>query len=314
MLLSLVLACGGSITAGDPPTGGDPAGDSAPPADTGAYVVDDDTVEPALSLDEVAAAVTTAVDAAHRLDAAALFDSYDGAMSGRSASCPYTNADYAAQGVDYWYDNCTADSGSHYSGYGYGYHYTDWWSGSQYHYRHNGYWFGDAKIDLPDGSTTVGSGYAYFYDYDDTYYGGTGYAFSIFGEFASSSPLWADTWLGDDLSVSMSLSWYHYGDDPGQLQVNGGVSHLPGSINAVNFDHVYVLSEANGSECTLEPGGTISVRDESGDWYDVAFQGPAPGSTTAFPAECDGCGVVWFRGQEIGEVCPDLSTLIAWGS
>jgi hypothetical protein len=74
-----------------------------------------------------------------------------------------------------------------------------------------------------------------------------------------------------------------------------------------------MLSTASGSECSSEPGGTVSVRDAEGEWYDVTFQGPVSGSSTSFPAECDGCGEVWFRGAPIGDVCPDLSTLQTWG-
>lgn len=317
MLLSLLLlACGGTITAGDPVGDGSVGEDvpqDSPPVEEDPYVADEDPVQPALTLDEVADAVAEGIEATHTIDAGAWFDAYDGVMSNRSSACPYTDDDYDIYNVDYWYDNCTADSGAHYSGYGYGYHYTDMTSG-QYFYRHNGYWFGDAKVDLADGSQFVASGYAYLYDYTDTLYGGTAVYFSLFGEFTTSSPLWADSWMGDGLSVSMTLSRYFYGTDPGALQLEGGISHLVGTVNAVTFQDVYMLSAYHGSQCSLEPGGTISVRDDAGDWYDVVFQGPDPGSTTAFPAECDGCGEVWFRGTPLGDVCPDLSTLVNWGA
>lgn len=317
MVLSLLLACG-DITAGDPPeqpapadTAGDDSGD-----DTGdEYIADEDPVAPSLTLDEVALAVSEGLTATHAMQPSLWFDAYDAAMAGRDAGCPYTNEDYQVYyGYDYWYDDCTSQGGTSFYGYGLGYHYVDYAASSTTFYRHLGYWNGDARITRPDGTDLVSSGYAYLYDYDSLYYGSSGQYFEMYGEFRSDAPMHADTWLADGVSVSLLLSRYWYGTDNGSLQLRGGLSHLEGVVNAVVFDDLFMLSEAHGSQCAIEPGGAVSVRETSGEWYDVVFHGPSAGSTLAFPAECDGCGEVWFRGALLGEVCPDLSTLTAWGS
>ena len=56
----------------------------------------------------------------------------------------------------------------------------------------------------------------------------------------------------------------------------------------------------------------MSIRDADGEWYQAIFDGPAFQGAEVFPPDCDGCGEVWFRGQRLGEVCPDFSAFTDW--
>ena len=56
----------------------------------------------------------------------------------------------------------------------------------------------------------------------------------------------------------------------------------------------------------------MSVRDLDGDWYDVVFDGPTDWGADSDPDLCDGCGEAYFRGEDVGAVCPDFSGLNGW--
>ena len=73
-----------------------------------------------------------------------------------------------------------------------------------------------------------------------------------------------------------------------------------------------IYSNELGSECDLEPYGTISVRDNDGNWVDVVFDGPAYWGAWAFQPHCDGCGMAYFRGEEVGPTCIDFSSWLEW--
>ena len=61
-----------------------------------------------------------------------------------------------------------------------------------------------------------------------------------------------------------------------------------------------LLSEVEEA-CPLEPTGALHLYDAASVWYDLA------GDT-----ECDGCLAASSRGVDLGLVCNDWSTLLAW--
>lgn len=322
MLLVLLAACGPSDNQVSPvedpqePQGQPPeevpeedtATDEGPPP----YVAEEDPVEPSWSLDEVSAAIGEAVLALRVVRGSDLFFSYQDLMGSRTSTCPYTNEDYAElYGYDYWYDSCTVADGTSYSGFGYGYVNSDFMSG-QYHYDLSAYLYADLAITRSDGSIFNASGSASQSVYFDTYSNYAVNSFYAAGEFNWDAAEAAGTWLADGLSLSISETTLRYTSGGGYAYVDGGVSRLGGLTDTVEFDQLYAANEAYGSPCELEPGGAIRVRDGEGEWYDVYFQGPTYGTSTAFPPECDGCGEVWFRGERLGEVCPELEGLYDW--
>jgi hypothetical protein len=82
-------------------------------------------------------------------------------------------------------------------------------------------------------------------------------------------------------------------------------------FDSVVMDLALVSEAAAGpDDCTLEPLGTLSIRDTNAYWYDLVFL-PRYADDTALDEDysaCDGCGTFYVRGQEQEEqVCIDLS-------
>ena len=290
----------------------DPAATETSPSDD-PYIAEEDPVEPALTLDQVSTAVSAALANAKTIRGSTLFDAYAQILESRDADCPYTDPVYSEYyGIDYWYDSCTSGDGTEFNGYGYGYIYLPFVSGT-YYYNAYDYLYGDAEVTSPDGSRFVASGYAGYYDYDEHYY----YNYRIlsfysFGEFQYDGPGSEGTWLEDGLSSTLSVTAYAYDSGAEWLYFDGGISRLSGEINAYVFDQFNAGNTAYGQPCPEEPGGSLSLRDSTGDWYDVYFDGAQYGATTVFPPDCDACGHVWFRGAYIGDVCPDFDGLLNW--
>jgi len=317
MLLSFLLACGPAVESDLAPVK-DPADpDPTDPGETAPedppYVADEDAIEPLLGLDEVGAAVTEAVATAKMVDGSLLFRAYRAALDEASSSCPYMDPLYQElYSVDYWYDSCTADSGTSFNGYGYGYLYEPFWSGT-YYYSDYAYFYGDAVVSWADGSEFVASGNASYTNYDESTSNYGVMSLYTFGQFSWDADEAAGTWLAAGVSASLSTYAVDYRGWGARMVVfDGGLSHLDGTTNAVVFDQLYAANQVYGSPCEMEPGGMVSVRDSQGEWYDVVFDGADYGSSSVFPPECDGCGHVWFRGELLGDVCPDLSGLLDW--
>ncbi len=114
-----------------------------------------------------------------------------------------------------------------------------------------------------------------------------------------------------------TLYWYA-ARDPGSggkgILVSGSVTVETGSVSAVVMEDLYLLEEALGSTCGIEPSGTVSILDAEGRWYDLVFDGPTDAAPEVDPAVCDGCATAWYRGAALGEACIDFSVLTAWES
>lgn len=296
-------------TAADDTAADDTAADTASPSE---YVYEEEE-DPGnlLSVEEVAVALERGVGAVlHEMDPFLVLEAFDVAMAAEDASCPYHYEDYEElYGYDYWYGGCSTADGSSFSGTIYGINHDPFWSW-YYYYPAYGWWYGTAGVNLADGQSMELSGSWSMYRYE---YGASAYiAVSAYGDARWTGARYGDTWLGGNASASYSMSG---GSTPGYgayLSMDGGISALPGTANAVWFDEVYIASAEQGSTCPEEPSGTISIRDAAGDWYDVEFHGPAYAYASSFPASCDGCGDVWYEGRKLGEACVDFASLTAW--
>jgi hypothetical protein len=135
----------------------------------------------------------------------------------------------------------------------------------------------------------------------------------MYGTFRWEGDEFADQWVGQgvDASVAVSAGWY--GEASTYILIDGTVGDLEGAANAAEFADVYRFDAAIGSSCPGEPSGSIAVRDSEGEWYTVDFDGPAFSGGTIFPADCDGCGDIWYRGVKVGQACPDFTQLSDWG-
>jgi hypothetical protein len=296
-----------------------PAADTVPPEDTGdtlpgEYIYDEDEDAGALlAPDEVSAALTEAVGAfLTDLDPFLVLAAIDDAVSFEDAGCPYYYTDYyRLYGYYYWYGGCDTEEGTSFDGYLYGIHY-DPFTSSGYYYPDYGWWYGDGSVDRADGQSLEISGYWSMYQW---LYSSPASAYVYvyaYGDAEWDGADYAGTWLGDAASLSYTMTGASDPQSGAWVQLDGGVSGLSGGTDSVWFDGVYMATAGYGSSCPQEPSGTISIRDDAGEWYDVEFQGPTYAGGSSFPPECDGCGDIWYRGTNIGQACADLSVMTDW--
>lgn len=285
------------------------------------YIYEDDEVEALLSPEQVQQGITDGIVAMLSVDPDLMHDTYNtiidesrsAALAGE-ADCPYYYEDYYTYyGYYYWYDSCTAEDDLTYSGYGYSYDYEPYET-SGYRYSDVSYLYGNLALTTPEGATFEGSGYSYHqeYGYSTNYYAVYAY---VYGNWAYDGEDAEGNWLTQNLGVNTYVSASAYSDmgvPYSQMTMTGSVSGLSGDVNTIVMTDTFIYTEAYGSDCDLEPSGLISVRDSQGEWYDVEFQGPPYMGASVFPTDCDGCGQIWFRGEYLGEACPDFSRMTDW--
>lgn len=296
--------------------------DAQVPTDTpDDYIYDEETVEPSLNLDDVELGIEEGLAAAMWVDPgelhttyAAIVDPSMDAVVSEEDDCPYYYDYYLEDyGYFYWYDSCTANDDTYFTGYALSYDYTGL-NSYPYQYGNYAYLSGSGSVTDSAGYTLDIGGYSYIneYDYYDYYSYHYGYTY---GNFSYDDPNSADSWLAAGLSVNLYWYAYHYDNAEGPqnyVTVTGSLAGMEGNVNTIVLTDTYIYTETAGSECAKEPSGTISVRDDEGEWYDVNFQGPPYQGASVLPSDCDGCGQVYFRGELLGEVCPDFSILTDW--
>ncbi len=308
-MLSLMILAAGCVendvtTVDDDPVNSDT---EAP----GVYVYDDDGEVIEVDLDHVTLALEDAADQLLVVDPNLWIQAYTEAMAWEDTYCPYHYEDYLElYGYDYWYGGCSTESGGKYDGYGYGYQYTEPVDTGLYFYWTYGWLGGELGIEHPDGSRLDLAGYFYAQDYEIA---ANRYQYSqLAGSILWVGPEFEGTWLERGLSANLILSSGANDTTGTYLSIDGGLSGYDGESSAVWFDGVLMAQESRGHDCEVEPSGVISVRQSDGLWIDVVFDGANSIGGEVFPAACDGCGVAWVEGDQVGEVCPDLSVLTAW--
>ena len=325
LLLSLTLGCGSEqqlnqSTAPEPDTLPDDATEPPPETEDSApseYIYEaEEEPDALLSPGEIEESILEVLEVITWTSPLELTTLYESLRTGHGDdSCPYyyTDADGESYyGYDYWYDSCTADDGTTFSGYAYSYYNEPYLSGS-YTYDDQAYISSYGSITDRLGSALDLSGSFYHASYgftnSDIRYG---YAY-IIGDARWSSEDAAGTWLAAEYSLDMIWSWGHYPSSPGYyLDLSGSISGLTGDANAALFENFYLSSDSIGSSCEIEPSGSLSIRDAAGEWYQVEFQGPAWNGAPVFGPDCDGCGQAFYRGESLGEICPDFSPIIEW--
>jgi len=318
-------------TPGEPDTPDTP--DTPDPIDPTDYLHESETVEPTLTLAQIEQGIVDAIATVQSIDPAPLHAVYQAAQEDGAATptelmaladtgaiagargCPNYNWDYYWENKrDYWRDACTVPEGGSFSGYAYSYDkgsYLDW--DETYNYAGHAYFNGSAKVVDGLGYTFIGAGSSNYYERERTSTSDWTYYHSVSGNFRSDNPLYADTWLARDLNIYLYLyATRAAADDSTYVSLSASISGLDDTINAVRFEETLLYSEAIGSMCELEPSGKVALRGPEGNWYEAEFHGPKYSGAGSFPPDCDSCGTVYFRGQNIGEVCPDFTTLRVW--
>jgi hypothetical protein len=131
---------------------------------------------------------------------------------------------------------------------------------------------------------------------------------SIEGGFHWDGPGSEGTWVGGDAIPTVhATSLYSPTTHERAMQLDGAWVGELGGFVAASLQGVALAADVSG-DCTTEPEGTFSLRDETGNWYTLTLDGTGDPSTPA----CDGCGTLTWRDQELGTICLDLSQLLAW--
>jgi len=116
--------------------------------------------------------------------------------------------------------------------------------------------------------------------------------------------------LQEDLFV------YYTGGDEQTMEAYGNVYLYDDMVRG--FDSVFLDIEMDGrgadpETCTLEPRGTVGLRDSDANWYYVQFA-PKYNSTLDYEPQpystCDGCGTAYFNGfEQPSLLCPDFDAV-----
>lgn len=285
----------------------------AAPADAVPYNPDLAAPSPAPAFDPVAmsATISAGLAAAKRITGAPVFAAYNAVMATAEEGCPNY---YAMDGNVYWYDRCTTSSGSTFSGYSFYYGYTDYDAGDgniyngQQLYGVAQMWdaeghelnLGGSAADLV--LTAADGSYTYWYSVAQ-------------GSFAWDGAGTEGTWVTPGMAPDLVLTAIEYPAYDGHMfYVHGGVSGLPGAYGTVVFDGLTLYDAGIGGECPEEPGGTISVRDANGYWFDLFLDGQLATDDVVPGSACDGCADAWYQGQNLGPVCVDYTALTSWES
>lgn len=274
-----------------------PSVDSASTADTGA----DDEPVAEFGLTDVATELPTAIEQMFSSTATPVLDAYEAIMATEDSTCPYYRQ---TEGGDIWYQipSCTSEQGTSF----YGSAYTD----------SNGHTTGDYSatrmfmlcyVELADGSSFTGNGTVEQTTaiVEDSVVQGT---LSIQGGFHWDGPGSEGTWISEDAIPTVDVTTL-YSPVTGirSLELDGFLEGELDGFDAASFQGV-VLAEDSAGNCTTEPEGLFSLRDETGNWYTLTLDGTGDPSTPA----CDGCGELTWRGQDLGSICLDLTQLLAW--
>ncbi len=290
--------------------------DSSPVDDPSPYIYDDtsEAQEPSLDATEIASGLASALETALALNLDPIFTGYHEAIVGADGDCPFSYAE-EEQGytIDYWYDECQANSGTTFSGYAAHVSYQD------YQPEADGYSFTGEELYLLGGEIRTEDG---------TVYRGSGDAQSLHGTtddsvlnykvvggtFAWDGDAAEGSWMESELSPFFTIGaiWFP-AYEARYVQLGGGIGGLEGVFDTVSMSGNLIYDEILGSSCDQELSGTVSVREPGGNWYDVVFDGPSGEEGDETPAElCDGCGEAWYRGQLVGQVCADFTALLNW--
>ncbi len=281
-MLLLLLACATQDPAGDP-GGNDSASDNEDPL-------------PLLEPAAVAEGLAAGLDALLAAQPTHLHDTYESVLYGGDEACPWRSDDYSGQ--EYWEDDCTAADGSSWYG---------WALSSRARavsvepegrlYHDLGWYYGAGRVESAVGSVFEGWGSAEFRSWSNLDGSGGGFFAAVGGTWGWSGP--DPDWLAGGLNHGWTLAGTRSAAGT-VVTAEGGLSRLPGELDAFSFEGVVFDTDT----CPAEPAGVLNLRHGPAlRWYRVRFDPQAV---------CDGCGSLDMDGQDLGEVCVDMSAWVDW--
>lgn len=312
------LACAGLLLAAcgaesDPPATTTP--DAGVPRPSEYVRPEDPPPTSKLSEAELADAIKAGMKSAMRLENQVIFDTYSAILGTAEQNvCPAMTITNAPGTVNtFWQGDCSTFGGSTFQGFGSAVTLTNAY-GEDGAITNGWYIFHSGKVTSPNGRVVDGAGTAV-----NAWASAQNDAFRYFvrevhGTFLVSNGA-NNPWSDGTRRVDLNVTAAYIPSTTGKiLRFAGGLSGLSGKVDSIAFDGVDIATLLAGSKCTKEPSGTISLRDESGQWYDVVFDGPVFDGPEPDLSLCDGCGRAFFRGQSIGEVCvSSFADLFTWG-
>ena len=284
------------------------------------YVFEGNTTTAKLTLPEIERAVEDAILLVRWVDPGKMHDAYDDSESFGDEYCPNYDEEYLEERNQYhWRDACTVAAGGSFSGFVYSNYWGDYTTDNgSYDYAGHATFRGSARVIDGRGNTFIAAGNSNYYERRHYQHGDRTFSLNMFGNFRSDHPRYYGTWLAEDLNVSITHSstmYAHRADRIGggfYVYWDASITGIAGEINSVRLSEIYMYSEDEGSMCEIEPSGSISIRDSEGNWYETEFDGPKYQGAGAFPPDCDSCGRVFWRGELLGEICPDFTLLTDW--
>lgn len=260
-------------------------------------------------------AVDDALAVVLQLNGGPAVEAYQTMLALADSDCPEASTE---AGSTDWVGGCVTDDGVIFGGYGY--HQiledTDWVGDGM---LMTGITVGGMSvIEDAAGNTMEFAGFAWDMVGWSEREGTTSWRTGVRGSFYWDDARAEAGWLGGEIRPHLDIiAAQHTHVLEGLVQsisVEGGVGGLPGTWGTVFFNDVRTFTVSPGFwECPEEPLGTLSVRDPSGYWYEVVFDGEEVDGRYVFePGSCDGCGTVFSDGVSVGEACTDFSGLIGW--
>lgn len=268
-----------------------------------------------LSIDVLEEALATWLPALRTVDARPAIAAFDAVTAHADGLCPAVDAyeDAYATTVAWYSDGCQTPDGAAFQGYAQ----RSWVTGVDDNgwSVYNDYVYGVAAAVTPAGEALQISGYvAWAAGSLDHPEAEPPYTEQYEQHVAAADVSWdgagaAGTWLTAPVALTGGWGAYTVPGFGAQLTLDGTITGDLGDLTALAASNLTTVSPQWRACPSDEPNGVVSLRDAAGGWYDVIFQGstdPAPP-----PEACDGCGELWFEGERVGEVCPDLSGLLA---
>jgi len=225
---------------------------------------------------------------------------YDQAILLSDGSCPMF---FMGEYGPYWRDDCFSEQGVRFSGYGAQILYQDFEdeSGSILSGAHI---YGFGEIELPTGEEVVLSGSASLIE------GVNAYGQDVFSQYHDSGYAFKEE--GEE-EVLKQLRQYGFStSEGGKGFYSQGV--LDFAFGTLMFDDFWVVNALGGTACPNEYGGSLSFFKEEHGWLEVYFDGPNSEDFLAQGDRCDGCGSLFYKGKEQGEVCLDPHQALNWES
>lgn len=286
--------------------GSDPAADPVEPTP---YVYDGDEVgPPKVDLAALGRDLATLVPTIRALNATPPIVAYAALAGEQTPACPRT---YVTDGNTYWADQCTTEAGTAFQGFVFAYDYADMPVGDVWRGRVR-LVTGAARVERADGAAVDVAGAAQRMDLLHVSQPVRLHHSVVNGSFAAEGLGLDESWLGTEIRPDLTQFVYEQTELGGRMFViDGGVSGFGGSLSAVVLDQVTFMDATLNPTCPREPYGLMSARLADGTWIDVEFDG-VDSATWQATGPCDGRGRAFYRGELLGEVEADFSSIFAF--